>query len=67
MLFWSVFLKTHKKTLKATENGQNGIFDSNNFLCIFKNTEQKTFVRVLFLELNQSRNTKKKFVRDVFF
>ena len=29
MLFWSVFLKTHKKMLLTAENGQNGIFDGH--------------------------------------
>ena len=28
MLFWSVFLKTHKKPLLTIQNGQNGVFDS---------------------------------------
>ena len=28
MLFWSVFLKTQKKTLLTAKNGQNGVFDS---------------------------------------
>ena len=42
MLFWSVFLKTHKKTLVTTKNSQNGVFDSQElFLCVFKNTNQK--------------------------
>ena len=39
MLFWSVFLKTHKKPLLT---GQNGVFAVKNFfLCIFKNTNEK--------------------------
>ena len=42
MLFWSVFLKTHKKQLLTAKNGQNGVFAVNNFfLCVFKNTDQK--------------------------
>ena len=28
MLFWTVFLKTHKKPLFTAKNGQNGVFDS---------------------------------------
>ena len=27
MIFWSVFWKTHKKTLLTANNGQNGVFD----------------------------------------
>ena len=35
--------------------------------CIFKNTDQKTVVRLFFFNLNQSRNTKKTFFGGYFF
>ena len=38
MLFWSVFLKSHKERLLTTKNGPK-----NFFYCIFKHTDQNIF------------------------
>ena len=40
----------------------------NNFFCAFsKKPTKRTFVRLLFLKLNQKQNTKKFFFGGVFF
>ena len=69
MLFLSVFLKTQKKTLLTAKNGQNCVFDSHKlvFGVFSKILTKRTFVHLLFLKLNQSRNTKKIFVWGDFF
>ena len=67
MLFWSVFLKTHKKTIINHQKRPKWRFwQSITFLCVFKNTTKRTIVRLSFLKLNHSRNTKKKKFRGVF-
>ena len=51
------------KKLLIAKNYQNAVFTVNNFLCIFKKTDQKKCVCLLSVKLNQSRNTKKFFVQ----
>ena len=59
MLFRSVFLKTHKKKKLTAKMAFLGV---NNFFCAFSKIPiKRTFVRLLFLKLNQGRNTKKFF------
>ena len=60
MLFWSVFLKTQKKPLlTAKKTAKMAFLTVNNFFCAFSNIPTKrTFVRLLFLKLNQSQNKK---------
>ena len=60
MLLRSVFLKTHKKTILTAKNGQNVVFDGHYLFCEFsKILTKRKVVHLLFLKLNQSRNTKK--------
>ena len=49
------------KTIRRTNVILIGIFKNKDFFCVFKNSNPKTFVRLLFLKLNQSGNTKEKF------
>ena len=60
MLFWSLFLKTHKKTVINHQKWPKLCFWlSITFLYVLK---KRTFVRLLFLKLNQSRNMKNNFL-----
>ena len=54
MLFWSVFLKTHKKTLLTAKNSQNGIFESFVFKAESKLKHEEKFCLGVFLQ-NQKR------------
>ena len=67
MLFWSVFLKTHKKPLLTAKNGQNGVFDGHSLFLRFQKYWPKEHLCVYcFFNLNQSRNTKTIFFRGGF-
>ena len=61
--FDQYFWKRTKKPLLTAKNGQNGVFDCQLlFFCMLsKIPTKRTFVRILFLKLNQSQNTKKNF------
>ena len=62
MLFCSVFLKTHKKPYKPPKTAEMAFVMVNNFFCAFsKVPTTRTCVRLLFLKMNQSLNTKKIF------
>ena len=64
MLLWSVFLNMHKKTLLTPKQPKWRFWQSINFVCTFlKIPTKRTFVRLLFLKLNQNRNTKNIFLR----
>ena len=69
MLFWSVVLKTHKKTVMNRQKRPKWCFwRSITFFCAFsKIPTKRTFVHLLFLKLNQSRNTKKNHFWGDFF
>ena len=64
----NIFFNVLKKLITAT-NGQNGVFwRLIAFFSVFsKMPTKRTFVRLLFLKLNQSRNTKKKIFGGFFF
>ena len=68
MLFWSVFLKMHKKTVINRQKRPKWCFwQSITFLCAFsKILTKRAFVRLLFLKLNQSQNIMKTFFWGVF-
>ena len=62
MFFWSVFLKTYKKSYRPSKTPFWPFFAvNNNFLCFFKKTDQITFVRLLFLELKTNEKSEDKF------
>ena len=57
MLFWSIFLKTHKKSYKLPKTAKIAFLTVYNFFCAFSKIPiKRTFVRLLFLKLNQSQN-----------
>ena len=63
MLFWSIFFLTHQKTVINSQKQPKWRFWRSIILfCAFsKIPNKRTFVRLLFLKLNQSQNTKKTF------
>ena len=61
------FFGGQPQPLLTSKNGQNKVFDGQYFFFAFsKILTKKTFVRLLFLKLNQSRNTKKNFFGGAF-
>ena len=59
MFFWSVFLKTQKKSYWPSKTPFCPfLMVNNNFYCRFKKMIKITFVRLLFLKLNLKRNIK---------
>ena len=63
MLFRSVFLKMHKKTLLTTQNSQNGVFYGQKLvLCIFKNINQKNIcASIVFKAESKPKHEEQKF------
>ena len=62
-VIWSLFLKTHRKTVINRQKRLKWCFwQSITFFCTLSKIQiKRAFVRLLFLKLNQSWNTKTKF------
>ena len=68
MLFWSVFLKTHKKTVINRQKRPKWRFwQSITFLCVFKNTDQKNICASIVFKAESKPKHKEKFLWGVFF
>ena len=60
MFFWSLFLKTHKKSYWLSKTPSWPFLAVNNvFLYVFKNTDQITFVSLLFKAKTEKELRKK--------
>ena len=67
MLSWSVFFKTHTKTLLTAKNEQNGVFMVNNFFFVrFKSTDKKNICVSIVLKVKSEPKHKDKNVWGVF-
>ena len=67
MLFWSVFLKTHKKTVINRQKLRKWLFWwSITFLCVFKNTDQKNIYASIVLKAESKPKHEENFF-GVFF
>ena len=70
ILFWSVFLKKHKKRYQPPKTAKMAfLFDSQElFLCVFKNTDQKNIcASIVFKAESKPKHEEKFFWGGVFF
>ena len=67
MLSWSVFFKTHTKTLLTAKNEQNGVFMVNNFFFVrFKSTDKKNICVSIVLKVKSEPKHKDTNIWGVF-
>ena len=70
ILFWSVFLKKHKKRYQPPKTAKMAfLFDSQElFLCVFKNTDQKNIcASIVFKDESKPKREEIKFFLGLFF